>query len=354
VCLALAAAHAQGVVHRDVKPGNVLLTGDGRVKVADFGIAKAAASPALTAEGVVLGTAAYLAPEQAQGGPVDARADVYALGCVLYELLTGAPPFGSAADRSPLAILERQVGQAPEPPSARNPEVGPGLDAVVLRAMAKQPERRYQSAAAMGADLERVLAGPAAAVPGRAEAPTQPLPTLPAGAGPVGATPRRPGRAAWALLAAVGVVVALLAAVVLRPDAGRVPAGRGQATATTAPRTSPATPTTTPPTSATRAASQGGVSGALADLAAVLAAAGRQGTVDHEAEEELRHQAEEVAKAVGEGQQDGKDHEEAGKKLAELQHKLDELTAKGKVRPPATGQLRQAVAQLATAVQQAG
>jgi serine/threonine protein kinase len=98
VCRALAAAHAQGLVHRDVKPGNVLVTEDGRVKVTDFGIVKAAAATTLTGTGTVLGTAAYLSPEQAQGGPVDARSDLYSLGCVLYELLCGSPPFGSGAD----------------------------------------------------------------------------------------------------------------------------------------------------------------------------------------------------------------------------------------------------------------
>jgi eukaryotic-like serine/threonine-protein kinase len=97
VCAALAAAHAQGLVHRDIKPANVLVGDDGRVKVTDFGIAKAAEATTLTGTGVVLGMAAYLAPEQAQGGPVDARSDLYSLGCVLYELLCGSPPFGSGS-----------------------------------------------------------------------------------------------------------------------------------------------------------------------------------------------------------------------------------------------------------------
>src|SRR5919197_1698044 len=156
VCEALEAAHARGLVHRDVKPANVLVSRAGQVKVADFGIASAAATPTLTDGGIVLGTAAYLSPEQAQGGPVDARSDVYALGCVLYELLTGTPPF---MPDSPAGVAARQAAQAPAPPSRRNPQVGPELDAVVMTALAKQPPRRYQTAWAMGQDLERIVGG---------------------------------------------------------------------------------------------------------------------------------------------------------------------------------------------------
>jgi hypothetical protein len=366
VCAALAAAHAQGVVHRDVKPANVLLGGDGLVKVTDFGIAKAAAAYPLTGSGMVLGTAAYLSPEQAQGGPVDARSDLYGLGCVLYELLTGTPPFGSGdGDSPPVAVAARQVSQPPVPPSWRNPQVDAGLDAVVLTALAKQPAQRYQSATAMRSDLVRVLAGRAAAGPGGlggAGTPTDRLPRLAAGAGTaptgvvagrvVGAAARRPGWARWALVAA-GIVVGLLVVALLWPDDGGAPAGRGQATPTTAPaRTSPS-PTTAPPPSTTpppaTTPSQPGVPAALANLTAVVTAARQQGTVDHEAEEELLHQAEEVAK---EGQEDDKD--DAYKKVAELERKVDELIGKGKIRPPATVQLHLAVAELARAVQHAG
>ena len=220
VCAALAVAHAQGLVHCDVKPGNVLLTADGRAKLADFGIAKAASAPAQNDEGLVLGTAAYLAPEQAQGGPVDARSDVYALGCVLYELLTGAPPFGSAVDSNPVAVALRHLNQQPEPPSRRNPQVDPGMDAVVLTAMAKRPEQRHQSAQTMARELARVLAGHAArAAPVWAEAATGPIPGLPAGRRSAGS---RPGWASWARLA--GASVALVAA--LLPDRGGGTAGR--------------------------------------------------------------------------------------------------------------------------------
>lgn len=118
MCEALAAAHAEGLVHRDIKPGNMMVSSRGLVKVMDFGIARAAARHTLTTSGTLLGTAAYLSPEQAQGGPVDARSDPYSLGCVLYELLTGAPAF--VAD-SPVAVASRHVHETPEPPSRRNP-----------------------------------------------------------------------------------------------------------------------------------------------------------------------------------------------------------------------------------------
>jgi eukaryotic-like serine/threonine-protein kinase len=123
VCQALAAAHATGLVHRDITPGNVLVDPTGLVKVADFGIAKLAAVTTVTGDEMLLGTAAYLSPEQAQGRPVDGRSDLYALGCVLYELVTGAPPF---AGDSPVAVAARQVTEQPTPPSERNPGWGRG------------------------------------------------------------------------------------------------------------------------------------------------------------------------------------------------------------------------------------
>ncbi|MDQ3991463.1 MAG: protein kinase, partial [Actinomycetota bacterium] len=147
---ALDAAHAAGIVHRDVKPGNVMLTSTGRIKVTDFGIARAAGVEGSTGTGNVLGTARYLAPEQAQGHAVDGRADVYGLGAVLYELLTGEPPFRGD---SPVSVAYKHVHEEPEPPSARRPGLPLELDAIVLRALAKRPEARFPSAAAFHAAL---------------------------------------------------------------------------------------------------------------------------------------------------------------------------------------------------------
>ncbi|CAN5725655.1 Stk1 family PASTA domain-containing Ser/Thr kinase [soil metagenome] len=158
ICDAIAAAHAQGVIHRDIKPGNVMVTRDGTVKVMDFGIARMLGPETAPQTSAVLGTASYLSPEQAQGTPVDARTDIYSLGAVLYELLTGRPPF---MGDSPVAVAYKQVNETPALPSSLNPAVPAPLDAVVMKALSKNPSNRYQSAEEFSADLARVIAGQA-------------------------------------------------------------------------------------------------------------------------------------------------------------------------------------------------
>ncbi|HEY0638015.1 MAG TPA: Stk1 family PASTA domain-containing Ser/Thr kinase [Pseudonocardiaceae bacterium] len=154
---ALDFSHRNGIIHRDVKPANIMITRTGAVKVMDFGIARALADGQnMTQTAAVIGTAQYLSPEQARGEPVDARSDVYAAGCVLFELLTGEPPF---TGDSPVAVAYQHVREDPRAPSAVNPRIDPVLDAVVLKAMSKNPANRYQSAADMRADLVRVLSG---------------------------------------------------------------------------------------------------------------------------------------------------------------------------------------------------
>jgi serine/threonine-protein kinase len=156
VCSALIAAHARGLIHRDIKPGNVMLTPEGKVKVMDFGIARATTSETITQTAAVVGTAQYISPEQAQGQTVDYRSDLYSVGCCLFEMLTGTVPFTGA---TPVAIAYRHVREDPTPPRMLNPDVPAPLEAITLKAMAKLPDNRYQTAAEMHDDLERFRNG---------------------------------------------------------------------------------------------------------------------------------------------------------------------------------------------------
>ncbi len=242
VLAALDYSHRNGIVHRDIKPANVMLTPDGAVKVMDFGIARALAdeSATMTQASAVMGTAKYLSPEQARGEQVDARTDLYSTGCLLYELLTGRPPFDGD---NMVSVAYQHVGEEAAPPSSLDPEIPPGVDAVVMKALAKPREDRYQSAAEMGADIERLLAGlPVNALPVR-RAPAlmeQTTRMSPVGSGvlptsrytderpaPAPAPERRRGAAGW-----VTLVVAVLAVFVLAVVAARALTSGGSASST--------------------------------------------------------------------------------------------------------------------------
>ncbi|MET1006026.1 MAG: protein kinase, partial [Propionibacteriaceae bacterium] len=169
---ALTASHAAGIIHRDIKPANVLLTSAGQVKVADFGIARSVSddSATQTQAQTVMGSPHYMSPEQARGTTVDHRSDLYSVGCLLYELLVGRPPF---TGDSPLSVTYQHVAEPPVKPSAVDPRLSGGVDTVLMRALAKAPGDRYQTAEEMRADIHRVWSGLQPATPAAATLPKQ-------------------------------------------------------------------------------------------------------------------------------------------------------------------------------------
>jgi serine/threonine protein kinase len=207
---ALAFAHAAGIVHRDIKPGNIMLTPWGHVKVLDFGIARALSRARLTSSLELRGTAEYLSPEQARGADLDGRSDIYSLGAVMFEMLTGRPPFEA---ESALAVARMHVETEPIPVRRLRASVPISLETIVMRCLAKEPPGRYQRAAQLGADLRRFRFDRSAIT---APMPSEPS-TDPLDAEEAAARKRRRGRRALAVTFALLAVLAMLAAFVVPP-----------------------------------------------------------------------------------------------------------------------------------------
>ena len=292
VCAALEAAHEAGLVHRDIKPQNILLRPDGRVKIADFGIARSLDATRHTEIGTVLGTAAYLAPEQARGETVTPAADIYSLGVVLYELLTGRTPF--EADTLPELLLKREQG-ALVPPRDIAPDVPIALERVVMRCLALEPQHRPASAA----ELARALEG------GTDEPPTVPM----AAVTRVRTPPRR-----GLFVAAAVVLVLVAAALALALDSGSTPKATPPPPTTT---TRPATTTQPTTTAATTTAPPATADQALAAVRAAIAQAASSGQLDSGAVDDLNQRLDNVAQDPN--------------TLNDLQQRLNDLAQNGQL-----------------------
>jgi serine/threonine-protein kinase len=374
---ALAAAHARGIVHRDIKPANVMVAKDGSVKVLDFGIARAAGSSTLTQSASVIGTAAYMSPEQAVGNPADERSDIYALGCVLYALLTGRPPFSGEGSA---AVMHQQANSAARPPRAGNPRIPVALSALVMEMLAKVPTERPQSAAEVRDQL-RGMSGTAGGAAAAATKPTVPLPRtevtrrLP-GVGTGGARAAGPaggaagGRAAGpggalkpdrrrALV--VGAVVAgiLLIALVALASGGSSPrpvanlhAGRTAKTATTAvarTKSTPTTPTTPATSQRTTAASANGapptVAAAAGAVIALLTKDVTAGSINQQAAQQIGPALTDVLRSWDSGNKP-----DAQAKLAALSQQTTVLEQQAAITAAAAPALDRALANLGTAI----
>ena len=348
ICSGLAAVHARGIVHRDMKPSNVFLTTSGAVKIGDFGIASVASDVTVTRAGEVFGSAPYVSPEQVTGDPVDARADLYSLGCVMFEMATGRPPF---AGDDPAALAYQHVHTKPERADALVPQVPAALASTIEGLMAKDPEDRPESADALRRSLE-AMSLPAASDVG--DVPTQPLtpvaatdvlPVRPAAPMP----PRRPPRSSSPLLWIVGLVLGIILLLVLNAIYGGA---------------DPAVQARTPGRRTGRHRRRrrlrllhrrdrrrrrhppsGSVEDATAALIGLVQELVSSGAVDEHLAGDLQHGVDDVGRAFGEG--------DAGKvldALGRLQDKVDKGLEHGEISSEDAQRLDEAIQALAAAV----
>jgi eukaryotic-like serine/threonine-protein kinase len=364
-CDALAMTHAEGVVHRDIKPANILLNTTGTVKVCDFGIARLTHQHQtdLTAPHMAIGTSAYMAPEQASGAAVDARTDLYALGCVLYAMLTGHPPF---TGDNPLTVLWQHQHQPAGAVASLRPDTPADLDALIARLLAKKPSERPATATEVRDGLTaHAESAAAAAQPTGALPVVSPTVTLPvaengeAASAPVGGRFRLgpAGIAAVALGAAIlaALTVALLIAS-QRPGADAVSAAADSSppgTASAAPGTATTDTSAGNPGAATTESFAGnpdaGSSARLAALLGVIDGERQAGNLDGKTVEELTKKLEEVERELDQG-----DNGKAAGKLADLRSKLDELHRDGKVTTAGYYAVQISLTQLADTLPPAG
>ncbi|MBA3737905.1 MAG: protein kinase, partial [Actinobacteria bacterium] len=320
---ALGVAHAARMVHRDVKPANVMLTPDGRTKLMDLGIARSLDGESITHASSILGTAGYVSPEQARGDPVDHRSDIYSLGCVLYEMLTGRPPF-EAAD--PLAVAYKHVHEAPVPPTSLELSIPPVLEAVTLRAMEKDPAARFQSVADMASalnDRTTHVVDASATAPLPPVGATTPLPVA-AGTDTLSRRTDRPPRGRRWMLLLLGLgVLALLGALAFALFGADPPPRAGDPTGSPSPSVSPSRSRSPSPSSPSQQPSPptvDPVQEAVAALQSVVSEGVNDGTISPDAAEEIQKRLDASLEKYSEG-----DTEKAIEELEDLRDEVDKM-----------------------------
>lgn len=347
ICSGLTAVHACEIVHRDMKPSNVFLTTSGAVKIGDFGIASVASDVTLTRAGEVFGSAPYVSPEQVTGDPVDGRADLYALGCIMFEMATGRPPF---VGDDPAALAYQHVHAAPERADAVAPQVPAALASTIDRLMSKDPADRPGSADEVRRSLEAM---PMSAATDVGDVPTQPL-------GPPVATdvlpvmlpplpPRRPTRRSSPLLWIAGLAIGIVLLLILNAIYGgtepavqaRTPAAERSPSSASSPSSTPSSPS---PTRTPRAAA-GSVENAAAALIGLVDELGSSGAVEDHLARDLQNGVDEIVGAFDDGD-GGKVLDELGR----LQDKLDKGLDRGQIAAEDAQRLDEAIQGLAAAV----